>query len=59
MTMQPCSGLLGGTMIDALIAGRLYGNPQSRTSKNGNAFATAKVRTPMAYGEASFVTAKY
>lgn len=42
-------------MIDALIQGRLYGQPQSRTSKNGNAFATAKVRTPMANGEASFV----
>ena len=42
-------------MIDALIAGRLYGKPQSRTSKNGNAFATAKVRTPMANGESAFV----
>jgi single-stranded DNA-binding protein len=42
-------------MIDALIAGRLYGTPQSRTSKNGNAFATAKVRTPMANGESCFV----
>jgi single-stranded DNA-binding protein len=42
-------------MIDALIAGRLYGKPQSRTSKNGNAFATAKVRTPIANGESAFV----
>jgi single-stranded DNA-binding protein len=42
-------------MIDALIAGRMYGTPQSRTSKNGNTFATAKVRTPMANGESSFV----
>src|SRR5208337_5410929 len=42
-------------MIDALIAGRLYGKPQARTSKNGNAFATAKVRTPMANGESAFV----
>jgi single-stranded DNA-binding protein len=42
-------------MIDALIAGRLYGAPQSRTSKNGNGFVTAKVRTPMSNGEASFV----
>lgn len=42
-------------MIDALIAGRLYGTPQSRTSRNGNAFAIAKVRTPMANGESSFV----
>jgi len=42
-------------MIDALIAGRLYGTPQSRTGRNGNAFAVAKVRTPMANGECSFV----
>ena len=42
-------------MIDVLIAGRLYSKPQSRRSKNGNAFATAKVRTPMANGESSFV----
>jgi len=42
-------------MIDALIAGRLYGAPQSRTSKNGNVFAVAKVRTSMANGESSFV----
>jgi len=42
-------------MIDAIIAGRLYGNPQSRTSKNGNAFAIAKVRTPMTNGESAFV----
>src|SRR6266481_5563340 len=42
-------------MIDALIAGRLYGTPQHRTSKNGNAFATAKVRTAMANGESSIV----
>jgi single-stranded DNA-binding protein len=42
-------------MIDALIAGRLYGTPQRRTSKNGNAFVTAKVRTPMANGESTFI----
>ena len=42
-------------MIDALIAGRLYGKPQSRTSKSGSAFAPAKVRTPMTNGESSFV----
>jgi single-stranded DNA-binding protein len=42
-------------MIDALIAGRLFGKPQARTSKAGNAFATAKVRTPMANGESAFV----
>jgi single-stranded DNA-binding protein len=42
-------------VIDALIAGRIYGTPQGRTSKNGNPFVTTKVRTPMANGESSFV----
>lgn len=42
-------------MIDALIQGRLHGAPQPRTSKNGNPFATAKLRTPMANGESAFV----
>jgi single-stranded DNA-binding protein len=42
-------------MIDALIQGRMFGNPQSRTSQNGNPFATAKLRTPMANGESAFV----
>jgi single-stranded DNA-binding protein len=42
-------------LIDALIAGRVYGKPLARTSKNSNAYATAKVHTPMANGEASFV----
>jgi single-stranded DNA-binding protein len=42
-------------VIDALIAGRLHGKPQVRTAKNGNTFATAKVRTPMANGESAFV----
>ena len=31
-------------MIDALIAGRVYGTPTERTANNGNRFATAKVR---------------
>jgi single-stranded DNA-binding protein len=31
-------------MIDALVSGRLAGKPTERTSKNGNRFATAKVR---------------
>jgi hypothetical protein len=31
-------------MIDALIAGRLYGSAQARTAANGKQFATAKVR---------------
>jgi single-stranded DNA-binding protein len=42
-------------VIDALIAGRLYGKPQGRTSKNGKAFATAKLRAAMANGETAFV----
>lgn len=42
-------------MIDALIAGRLHGKAQRRTSKNDNAYATAKVRTPMSNGESAFV----
>jgi single-stranded DNA-binding protein len=45
----------GHVVIDALIAGRIYGIPTERTSRNGNAFATAKVRTPMANGEVAFV----
>ena len=31
-------------MIRALLTGNLYGDPQSRTSKSGSQFATAKVR---------------
>ena len=42
-------------MIDALIGGKIYGTPQSRMSKTGSTFATAKVRTPMANGESIFV----
>jgi single-stranded DNA-binding protein len=34
----------GGGVIDALVAGRIFGTPAERTSKNGNKFATAKVR---------------
>ena len=31
-------------MIDGLIAGKVYGQPEERTGKNGTPFATAKVR---------------
>lgn len=31
------------TMIDALVGGRLYAKPEERTSRNGNAFVTAKL----------------
>lgn len=30
-------------MIDALVGGRLYAKPEERTSRNGNAFVTAKL----------------
>ena len=42
-------------MIDALIGGELYDKPQARTAKNGNPFATAKVRASTRDGEALFV----
>lgn len=42
-------------MIDALIAGKLYGAPASRTAKSGNPYATAKVRVPVAEGRSEFV----
>jgi single-stranded DNA-binding protein len=43
-------------MIDALIAGKLYGAPQKRTSKNGNDFVTGKMRAPGADGAPAFIT---
>lgn len=42
-------------MIDALIAGKLYGQPKTMTSKAGKPFATAKVRAAAGEGEALFV----
>lgn len=44
-------------MIDALISGRIHGQPVSRTSKNGSQFVTAKVRVPTANGDALFSNA--
>jgi single-stranded DNA-binding protein len=44
-------------MIDALIASRLHGKVQRRTSKNDHGYATAKVRAPMTNGESAFVNA--
>jgi single-stranded DNA-binding protein len=42
-------------VIDALIHGRIYGKPQSRTGKSGTTrFVTANVRVPMADGESVF-----
>jgi Single-strand binding protein family len=38
-------------MIDALIAGRLYGNVTERQAKNGSPFAVCKVRVATAGGD--------
>ena len=42
-------------MIDALIAGKLYGQPKQMTGKQGKPFAIAKVRAAAGEGEALFV----
>lgn len=42
-------------MIDALIAGKLYGQPTERTSKTGKPFAVAKVRAISGDGESIFI----
>jgi single-stranded DNA-binding protein len=42
-------------MIGALVAGRLYGAPASRTTKAGKLFATAKVRASIRDGGSIFV----
>lgn len=42
-------------MIDALIAGKLHTRPEQRTGKNGQPFATAKVRAAGGEGESLFV----
>ena len=41
-------------MIDALIGGRLHGQPQERQSGNGTPYVTAKVRVSMRTGETIF-----
>jgi single-stranded DNA-binding protein len=43
-------------VIDALIAGRLYGTPCSRVSRVGRTFATAKVRVATSNGESAFIS---
>ncbi len=43
-------------MIDALIAGRLYGAPQQRSGASGKPFVTAKVRVPTKDGDALFAS---
>jgi single-stranded DNA-binding protein len=47
---------MGAEMIDALIAGKLFGAPQRRTSKNGNDFVTGKMRAPGSDGQPLFIT---
>lgn len=42
-------------MIDALISGKVYGQPTTRTSKTGNQFVVAKVRAAAGDGESLFV----
>lgn len=42
-------------MIDALIAGKVYGQPKQMNSKAGKPFATAKVRAAAGEGDALFV----
>lgn len=44
-------------MIDALIAGRLHGQPQQRTGQSGKPFSTAKIRAASGSGESVFVNA--
>lgn len=43
-------------MIDALIAGKVYGKPASHTAKNGSAYTTTKVRVAAGNGDAVFVS---
>lgn len=43
-------------MIDALIAGRIYGTPTQRTGHSGKSFVTAQVRTASGNGESLFVS---
>jgi hypothetical protein len=42
-------------MIDALIAGKMYGAASEREDRNGNSFCTCKVRVPTVNGESIFV----
>ena len=40
------------TMIDALIGGKVHGQPQQKTTKAGKPFAVAKVKVPTGDGQA-------
>ena len=43
-------------MIDGLIAGKVYGQPQSKNDTNGKPYALGKVRTATKEGESLFVS---
>ena len=43
-------------MIDALIAGKVYGQPQSRNDANGKPYSFGKVRASANSGESLFVS---
>ncbi len=42
-------------MIDALIGGKVHGEPAKRTGPSGKPFVVAKVRTPTGQGETIFI----
>ena len=42
-------------MIDAIVAGKLFGSPETKTAKTGRAFTTAKVRAATAESESIFI----
>ena len=43
-------------MIDALISGKVYGQPQSRVDTKGNTYAIGKIRAAASNGESLFVS---
>ena len=43
-------------MIDALVAGRIFGQPKAGSGKNGSSYVTAKVRTAGADNEPVLVS---
>jgi single-stranded DNA-binding protein len=46
---------LEAQVIEALIAGKVYGKPERRTSKTGKPFTAAKVRAVAGDGEMQFI----
>lgn len=43
-------------MLNALVSGKLYGTPQSRTAQSGKTFVAAKVRAVDGDGEGLFIS---